>query len=301
MKQNSLKDSFKQNSLNEHHLKQNCLNTELFSEDTESDIIENVRKPFNIKTVVFVIAIFLMIIFICFYRMTHVKVPNLYGMSEIEANRILKDRDLKMKINIQYIKSEVEESVIEQSKEANENVKKGSVIEVTIQKEQKFYNIGDLTGKSYESINNQLQNRNILVTKKEEYASNYKKGIIKRQSVSAGTKLYSGESITLVVSKGHEKTTVPNVAGLSKSKAKKKLEIAKLNVNTDYEYNNSVSEGNVIRQSISSGKRVNTNKKVTIIVSRGKKPIPRSTSKPKPSTQRTPSTHRPTTEYWHIE
>ena len=58
------------------------------------------------------------------------------------------------------------------------------------------------------------------------------------------------------VSKGSEKITVPNVVGKSDSDAQSMIKSAKLKVGTvTYEYDDSVTEGKVVSQSVAGGRR----------------------------------------------
>lgn len=74
---------------------------------------------------------------------------------------------------------------------------------------------------------------------KYEYSTNIEEGIIFKQSVEAGKDVESGSIIVLTVSKGIETVKVPDVSGLTKDDAVKKLEEAGLVAKIVYIYNDS--------------------------------------------------------------
>jgi beta-lactam-binding protein with PASTA domain len=66
------------------------------------------------------------------------------------------------------------------------------------------------------------------------------------------------------------KASVPNVAGKAQSSAKSELEKLGFTVEVQYEKNDSVAEGNVIRQSPAAGTQLTVGSKVTLTVSSGR-------------------------------
>lgn len=78
--------------------------------------------------------------------------------------------------------------------------------------------------------------------------------------------------IAITVSKGIEQVKVPKLVGLSEKDAKNKLTECKLAVGKiTYEYDNS-TKGTVIKQKTKENSTVDKGTKVSIVVSKGKKP-----------------------------
>jgi serine/threonine-protein kinase len=67
--------------------------------------------------------------------------------------------------------------------------------------------------------------------------------------------------------------SVPDVLGLTKDKATKKLEDKGLTVTVVEDYSDEVKEGRVISQSVDGGESVNAGSDITITVSLGKKTV----------------------------
>jgi eukaryotic-like serine/threonine-protein kinase len=96
------------------------------------------------------------------------------------------------------------------------------------------------------------------------------KDTIISQDPSAGSKLDKGGTVQVVVSKGVEKVTVPELTGMNQSDASAALSSAGLKLGeVSQDYNTKVEKGLVISQSPSSGEEVAKNSEVAITVSRG--------------------------------
>lgn len=107
----------------------------------------------------------------------------------------------------------------------------------------------------------------------EKYDENVAYGSVIEQSVEAGTQVDEGTKITLTISIGPAAFDMPNVVGQAKDKAESTLNGKGLVVVVEYEKNDSVPEGNVIRQSVSAGTSAKRGDEVTITISSGRKTI----------------------------
>ena len=103
----------------------------------------------------------------------------------------------------------------------------------------------------------------------ESHSNDVAYGSVISQSIAAGEKIAERSVITLVISLGAESFDIPDVAGKKLTDAKKLLESKGLVVNVSYEKNDTVSEGNVIRQSVEAGTAVKQGDEVTIFISSG--------------------------------
>lgn len=110
---------------------------------------------------------------------------------------------------------------------------------------------------------------NLKIETKSQASSNYRSGLVISQSLESDSEVDKGDTITLIVSSGEEKTTVPNVKGQSQSSATRTLKNAGFKVSVKTSYSSSVDEGDVISQSPSSGSKLAEGSTVTITVSSG--------------------------------
>lgn len=153
--------------------------------------------------------------------------PNVVGLKEQEAIKVLEDKKLVVKAStiIRQLSEEYEEGrIISTDPIANSTVRKGDVIILTIST-GKYLVVNDYLGEEAITAKKSLEDLGFTVIL-EEVTSEEKIGVVVGQSLEA-EKLYDPKTttkvITLQVSKGVE-ITVPNVYGQSIDEAKKLLE-----------------------------------------------------------------------------
>lgn len=149
--------------------------------------------------------------------------------------------------------------------------------EETVQTEEESKNtvtMPDIVGKSIDEAT-EILNKSSLGIKvaSYEYSDVIEKDYILSQNKEEGEEVEKNTTINVVVSKGEEAISVPNVIGLSEDEAKNTLEDYGLLVKREYEYNDTVEAGNVIKTSPDNGADIQKGDTVTIIVSRGKEVI----------------------------
>lgn len=121
-----------------------------------------------------------------------------------------------------------------------------------------------------------------LNAEQEEYNYQYPAGTIISQDVEAGTVMKSRkqtgetEEIAVVVSKGPETVTVPDVAGMSRNEARAALEAEGLwlDVTENGQYSSSVSSGKAISTWPAAGESIEQGAAITLSYSIGPKPAP---------------------------
>ena len=97
-----------------------------------------------------------------------------------------------------------------------------------------------------------------------------KEGYVIKQSPKGGSIVNTGFAVTITISKGVSKTTVPSLIGVSQSVAERELNRVGLKLGSvSYDYSGEVGEGDVISQGIESGTSVDKGTKVPIVLSLG--------------------------------
>lgn len=220
------------------------------------------------------------------------EIPQLYNLTLEEASRKAagEDESLIVKTKKEIYSEEVEKGrIISQDKEPGTVGKKGDVIEVVISKGA-LKEVPLLKNKSVSEAEKVLREEGlILFVQSEEYSDQVKKDKIISQNPEKGTKLEEGEQVEVVVSKGIEQVTVPNVYGISLSKAKEKMKKAKLQISEGRVYSEEVEEGYIVSQSIPAGQKADKNTTVELEISLGKKPETKNNSSSSTSSQRSDS------------
>lgn len=102
--------------------------------------------------------------------------------------------------------------------------------------------------------------------------SNQDKGDVIAQSPNSGQQAIPGETtVTLVVSSGIEKVTVPDLTGKTKAEATKALSDLGLTMTTTEEYSDTVKEGSVISND-QTNQEVKKGTVIAVVLSKGKEP-----------------------------
>lgn len=211
-----------------------------------------------------------------------VKVPDLRGMTEEEAKKVLKDKKYDMTL---VVDSEEESTtyekgqIIKQTPGSNKEVKKKTVIKVVISsgKKEETKAIPDVSGKDQSEALQLLSEAgftNVKVDKSRfETSSEYDQDEVIRTEPSANTEVALDEEINLIVSLGENKPEVPNVIGMTQSSAVSALEAKGLEVSVEEDYHDSTEKGKVFYQSKRAGTRVTEGSTIIIRVSKGKKQV----------------------------
>ncbi|MBR2828207.1 MAG: PASTA domain-containing protein [Bacilli bacterium] len=169
----------------------------------------------------------------------------------------------KMKIHFleQYDDSKAKGTILSVSPVADSEVEQGSSIDVTLSK-------GPLKMPKFKELNSFLEwaNKNhITVREEHEFNRSVKAGEVIRYSYKEGEIIKNQDVITVTISDGSKKT-VPNLLGLKKEEAIKKLEDLELHYNFIYED----SEGEkdiVLNQSILPDSEISMGITITITLS----------------------------------
>jgi serine/threonine-protein kinase len=225
-------------------------------------------------------------------EVVEVEVPDLLSKEESQVEKLLEDKNLEKKASYDYSDEVDAGKVISQDPEAGTKVKEGTTVSyvVSLGKEESMAKVPDLLGKTLEQAKQLLEENNLTYGNISEEYDSTDEGKIISQSITKGTEVSEGTAIDLVISKGEENITVPDVKGQKESKAISALEKQGLKAyKISSEYSN-LPEGQVISTNPSAGSSVQKGTKIGYILSKG----------PEPTTQAPieteEETHEPETE-----
>ena len=145
-------------------------------------------------------------------------------------------------------------------------VMQGTVIKVYVSK-------GSLKMPKFKDLNSFYEWANkygIKYEEEHEFNDSIEAGKVISYSYKSGDAIKNGDTIIVKISDG-SKRVVPNLMGLSKNEAVKKLDNASLNYNFVYRNSNEAKDV-VIGQSLSANSEVSSGVTVTVTLSNGKKP-----------------------------
>lgn len=216
-------------------------------------------------------------------------VPDLYKLTAEAAEEKL-DAE-KLKCQIEYEESDEVQlgCVIRQNIEAGREVEEGTTVIITVNSGEVKKSVPQVTGQTQAAATKILRNIPFRVSVQEKYSDEVAEGIVISQSPDAGKKAAKNSTVTIVVSKGSSKVTVPSLTNYTQSEASRQLRNMGLVLgNVASEYNDDVKKGYVIRQGVAAGTKVSKRTAISIVISLG----PKATEEP----TTTEEEHEPDTE-----
>lgn len=202
-----------------------------------------------------------------------VKVPDIVGMTEEEATKALKDKKLGIKVDSREDSEKYEEGTVsEQKTKAETKVKKHSTVHVVVSSALigKEIIVPDVSGMSEDEAQKKLTDAGFKPTSEFQYDDNVAEGNVISTTPAANSKAAKDTQVKMIVSKGAQKKTVPDVRGKSEADARSEIQAAGLTVgSTSTQHDDSVAKGNVISQSVTPGKKVSAGTAVNLVLSSG--------------------------------
>ncbi|MDO5721246.1 MAG: Stk1 family PASTA domain-containing Ser/Thr kinase [Actinomycetaceae bacterium] len=160
-----------------------------------------------------------------------VEVPNLVASTKEDALAKLQEVDLSAgTVSEEYSETMGKGQVVSQSLEPGSSQVHGSAVDLVISKGREPLKVPELVGKDISDAQKLLADTGLGVSVVEEFSDDVGKGVVISQKPAAEETLYRNDPVELVVSKGPETVTVPDVVRMSEADAIATLEAAGLNV-----------------------------------------------------------------------
>ena len=213
-----------------------------------------------------------------------VVVPSLTGKTMDQAKQELNGTGLGIKQVGTASSDTVEKGqIISQDPQDGKTVEKNTTIEVIISSgsagnSENAVDIPNVVGQSETVASAALTAKGFNVTKTTSYSSSVAEGYVISQTPNGDTQGKEGDTITLEISLGSEKITVPDVSTSYKSEEQAKELLSQFNVSTATKYSDT-DAGIVIGQSLASGTQADPGASITITVSLGPEPAQQITTK----------------------
>lgn len=202
---------------------------------------------------------------------TEITVPNVVGKDEATAKSAITAAGLTVGTVSESASDTVTEGlVISQTVAANTKVAKGTTVGIVLSSGPSSVKVTDVIGHEQSRAEQELASAGFQVAVKEAYSSDVRSGLVISTSPDRGSLVKPGSTVTMTVSKGKEKVTIPSVSvGMTYETAAEKLEDAGFTgtISEATESSDSVGAGFVTRYSPSG--TVDPDGKVTIYVSTG--------------------------------
>lgn len=212
--------------------------------------------------------------FLIYSTPSTVQVPDVVGETlDVAKEKIevagLVVGDVKEEASTEY----KEGTVIRTSPGAKTSRMEGSKVDIVVARVA-MVTVPNLIGSDADSAQKELEDLGFNVTLKKEYSDTVEEGYVIKTDPVANSSKEKGSTITVVVSKGVQPKTVPDVTGKSQDTAKQLLEAAGFIIGTiSEEYSDSVAEGNVISTDPQAKVELEKGSIVNMVVSKGKEII----------------------------
>ena len=214
-----------------------------------------------------------------------VVVPSLTGKTMDQAKQELNGTGLGIRQAGTASSDTVEKGqIISQDPADGKTVEKNTTIEVIISSgaadgsSENTVDIPNVVGQSETDASAALTAKGFNVTKTTSYSSSVAEGYVISQTPNGDTQGKEGDTITLEISLGSEKITVPDVWTSYKSEEQAREMLSQFNVSTTTKYSDT-DAGIVIEQSLAAGTQADPGASITITVSLGPEPAQQITTK----------------------
>lgn len=210
----------------------------------------------------------------------YTKMPNLIGLTKNAAEDEMKALGLKADFAYEDGSSSADSDLIVKKQQYNKDdaVAIDSTVKITLGKKESAdatttaekVEVPAMVNYTEKKAEKELTKAGLKVKKAYATSDTVKEGYVIKQSPKGGTIVNKGFAVTITISKGVGKTTVPSLIGVSQSVAERELNQVGLKLGTvSYDYSGEVGVGDVISQGIESGTSVDKGTKVSVVLSLG--------------------------------
>jgi eukaryotic-like serine/threonine-protein kinase len=196
-----------------------------------------------------------------------VLVPAVERLTEAQAIRELQKADLKVTSDPEFSDKVKKGFAIRTVPKEGASVTKGTRVRLLVSQGPEQVTVPDVTGLSRESAESRLRGAHLVAEVDEQESDDVQEGDVISQSPGAGSKLARNSTVTITVSTGKPKVSVPNVVGMKEAKANSTLSGAGLTpVREEREVTDPEQDGVVIEQRPGSGSDADKGSQVVIVV-----------------------------------
>jgi eukaryotic-like serine/threonine-protein kinase len=193
-------------------------------------------------------------------------VPSTAGLSTAAAEKKLEEAGFKARVEPQSSEKVKEGLVIHSEPSGGETATRGTDVVLFVSSGPRLATVPVLVGTQRSVAVQQIRSRG-FVPSVEERESSSPAGQVIRQAPSAGSQLPAGSTVSIVVSKGEEKATVPNEIGKERAEAVEAVRVAGLKPSVQEQQTEVPSQvGRVIDQFPPPGSKVAPGSTVTLVV-----------------------------------
>ena len=205
-----------------------------------------------------------------------VEVPDVSGKTIEQATQLIEEAGFEVGTTDSAYDPNVEAGHISsQSPKGGTKAEKGSKINLVVSQGTEEIEVPDVTGKSLADAQNALQKAGFTVgSTTEENSDSIESGKVIKQDPQGGKSAKKGSTVNLVISKGADTVTVPDITGLTPERASKVAsELGFTITQSGSQASDTVDKGIIISQTLVAGTKATKGSSIGYIISTGKKTI----------------------------
>jgi serine/threonine protein kinase len=252
-------------------------------EEDYEDYYPDRRRRWRWIVVALLVAAVAALVAFALTRPSHVSIPDVIGQNSDPASRLLDSKGFK--VAIKAVPSPApRDQVVEQdpipTDRGGGKAEEGSTVTLSVSSGPAIVAVPVVANLSQADATKRLEKAGFRVTVMQQYSKTVPRGLVIGTNPSAATQLSTSQAVTLLVSRGANTVTVPNVVGLNDQAALAALSNAGLS-GTEVQKDSTEPQGKVLGQSPGAGKRVGRGSQVTIFASTGAITVPDVTGQPR--------------------
>jgi serine/threonine-protein kinase len=205
-------------------------------------------------------------------RPSQVEIPEVIGQEVGTATELLEnegfDVDIETRSNIA-----ARDTVLEQDPPSGEKADEGSTVTLTVSSGPAIIEVPEVAGQSERDATEALEEVGLVVESQFGFSDDIPEGRAIGTEPATGAQVPTGSQVALIISRGSNRVTVPDVVGLDAQDALSELSAAELGGNVVQRESEEPSN-QVVGQSPGAGQQVRRNSQVTIFVSTGAISVP---------------------------
>lgn len=148
----------------------------------------------------------------------NVEIPDLRGMTEVEAKSTLKDLKLKVgSVKQRYSSKYYYGQIVASRPKEGTSVRQNSKVNIILSKGQEKFKFGDYKGQSYTTVKNKLEAKGVTVLNEKKHSNTAAEGEILGQSISKNRKvIWNDTTVTFTVSSGAKEMILRDLTGYTR-------------------------------------------------------------------------------------
>jgi serine/threonine-protein kinase len=209
-------------------------------------------------------------------RPSHVGVPDVIGQNVDQASQVLDSKGFDVAIKA-VPSGAPRNQVVEQdpipTDRGGGKVEEGSTVTLSVSSGPAIVSVPVVANLTEADATKRLEHAGFKVNTQKQFSKTVPRGLVIGTSPPAGTQLSTAQAVTLLVSRGANTVTIPDVVGLDDQAALAALGNAGLS-GTEVQRDSTEPQGKVLSQSPAAGKQVARGSQVTIFASTGAITVP---------------------------